>query len=292
MAVVLIAVPSVDLALDLLALLEDAGHRVIDAGPSPDATLLAYADAIIMDLETRDLDAGVVRESVKRSHAPLVLLSAAGHDERLALRWGAIYVQRPPLAMNEPHKRRHGAAGGATQPDVLWGKVLIDALDAALSGVRGRLDSIDESAPVSEPSHQGPRVCTLGTGPLASLGDILIVDDDDHIRETLSGVLTQEGYAVSSAGNGLEALSLMRRSSTPPRVILTDLMMPEMNGWELCRHLREDPALSRIPVAVISAVVPYQEPEERESGDKTRLRLVKKPVNLEELLDEIADALR
>jgi CheY-like chemotaxis protein len=82
--------------------------------------------------------------------------------------------------------------------------------------------------------------------------EVLIVEDDIDIRDALSQILEEEGYSVSTAANGQEALDLLR-SGPPPRLILLDLMMPVMNGWQFRAAQREDPALAAIPVVVISA---------------------------------------
>jgi CheY-like chemotaxis protein len=80
----------------------------------------------------------------------------------------------------------------------------------------------------------------------------MVVEDDYAIRETLRELLEEEGYRVVQASNGAEALSRLRSARTP-KLILLDLMMPVMDGWEFRRALAEDAELSRIPVVVISA---------------------------------------
>jgi CheY-like chemotaxis protein len=82
-------------------------------------------------------------------------------------------------------------------------------------------------------------------------GEVMVVEDDYAIRETLRDVLEEQGYRVVWASNGEEALA--RLKGTTPRVILLDLMMPVMDGWEFRHAQQRDPALSRIPVVVISA---------------------------------------
>ena len=82
---------------------------------------------------------------------------------------------------------------------------------------------------------------------------ILIVDDDDDIRELLAEFLEDEGYQVTTARNGLDALGKLRAGSAHPCLILLDLMMPVMNGFQFLEAFRSDPALSPIPVAVVSA---------------------------------------
>jgi CheY-like chemotaxis protein len=83
-------------------------------------------------------------------------------------------------------------------------------------------------------------------------GSILIVEDDSDLREALSEVLRDEGYSVAMAADGREALDRLRRHLRPS-LILLDLTMPVMNGWQFRAEQRQDPALSGIPVVVLSA---------------------------------------
>ncbi len=81
---------------------------------------------------------------------------------------------------------------------------------------------------------------------------ILVVDDDDDLRPALADVLRDAGYTVSVAANGREAMTAMRDCA--PSLILLDLMMPVMNGWEVLAAMADDPALTAIPVCVVSAM--------------------------------------
>lgn len=80
---------------------------------------------------------------------------------------------------------------------------------------------------------------------------ILLVDDDPDLRDLVSDLLHREGYQVCCLANGAEALALLR-SSTRPDLIILDLMMPEMDGWELRDKLKADPELAPIPVVYVS----------------------------------------
>ena len=80
---------------------------------------------------------------------------------------------------------------------------------------------------------------------------ILIVEDDFDIREALTQILEEEGYAVREAANGREALDVAAREL--PSLILLDLMMPVMNGWQFRAEQIKDPRLAPVPVLVISA---------------------------------------
>lgn len=82
---------------------------------------------------------------------------------------------------------------------------------------------------------------------------VLVVDDDRHIREALSQVLTDEGYEVQVAENGATALTAIRGDRRPDLVLL-DLMMPVMSGWQLLDVMEEDADLGAIPIVVVSAL--------------------------------------
>jgi PleD family two-component response regulator len=80
---------------------------------------------------------------------------------------------------------------------------------------------------------------------------ILVVDDEEHIRRILKFQLEKNGYQVVMAENGEEALNIVRRSA--PDLILLDLMMPKIDGFEVCRRLRADFQTSQIPIIMLTA---------------------------------------
>jgi CheY-like chemotaxis protein len=83
---------------------------------------------------------------------------------------------------------------------------------------------------------------------------ILVVDDEAETRQLISAVLTDEGYTVDQEANGYAALVYLRVAPTLPCVILLDLLMPLMNGWEFLRARQDHPVLASIPTVAISAV--------------------------------------
>jgi len=82
---------------------------------------------------------------------------------------------------------------------------------------------------------------------------IVVVDDDDDIRDTVREVLRHEGYLTVGASNGQELLDVLHASPERPRLILLDLMMPIMGGWEFLANIEDDTELHDIPVALMSA---------------------------------------
>jgi PAS domain S-box-containing protein len=83
-------------------------------------------------------------------------------------------------------------------------------------------------------------------------GTILIVDDEPAGRDALQALLTAEGYNLAFAGNGAEALA--KAAELTPDLILLDVMMPGMDGFEVCRRLRADPLLAEVPVIMVTAL--------------------------------------
>jgi CheY-like chemotaxis protein len=114
--------------------------------------------------------------------------------------------------------------------------------------------------------------------------DILVVDDDVDIRETLLELLEGEGFTVQGAANGQEALDRLRQGRAS--VILLDLMMPVMDGFEFRKQQLADPVLCDIPVIVVSAGGNC----ERSARELGAHGCVKKPLDVSKLLDSIRAA--
>ena len=81
---------------------------------------------------------------------------------------------------------------------------------------------------------------------------VLIVEDDEATLEAVAELLEGEGVSVCKASNGREALERLRRGRVPA-LIIVDLMMPVMDGWELCRRIADDEDLAPIPIAIVTA---------------------------------------
>lgn len=83
------------------------------------------------------------------------------------------------------------------------------------------------------------------------MSTVMIVEDSAAQREMMSGLLKQTGIDVTEASDGFEALERMKRHR--PDLVLLDIVMPRMNGYEFCRRLRSDPKMQHIPVVMCSA---------------------------------------
>jgi CheY-like chemotaxis protein len=110
---------------------------------------------------------------------------------------------------------------------------------------------------------------------------VMVVDDDLAIRELIAMVLTDEGYAVATATNGAEALTQLQQSP-PPALVLLDLNMPVMSGWELQARLREE--LPDLPVVFMTAGQRAQEEARRHQA----AGFLPKPFDLDHLLATVA----
>jgi CheY-like chemotaxis protein len=115
--------------------------------------------------------------------------------------------------------------------------------------------------------------------PTTHSASVLLVEDDRDIREAVSAVLEAEGYTVLTAENGHEALKVLERGQ--PCVVLLDLMMPVMNGWDFMEAVKKTRRLEDLPVVVVSA---YS--ERKAEGVR---RVLKKPLDVNQLLAAVAD---
>jgi CheY-like chemotaxis protein len=115
-------------------------------------------------------------------------------------------------------------------------------------------------------------------------GPILLVEDDRAIREALTDGLQAEGFDVVTASNGLEALRWLRGGTARPSVVLLDIMMPVMDGYGFLAERRKDPALSSIPVAIVTA---GQGVDHRQIDRDTAI--IWKPIDLPHLLKTLDD---
>lgn len=109
-------------------------------------------------------------------------------------------------------------------------------------------------------------------------GHVLVVDDDEDIRESLGDVLRAEGYTVSVAADGAQALELLH-SGNRPGLVLVDMIMPVMDGAELLARMASDPELRKLPVLVISASSIIEPPE--------GVPVMRKPLRLDRLIAAI-----
>jgi CheY-like chemotaxis protein len=112
---------------------------------------------------------------------------------------------------------------------------------------------------------------------------VLIVDDDEDIREFMVILLQSYGYDTSAAANGAEALD--RIAQERPCVILLDVMMPVMDGWEFRTRQLADPGLAEIPVVCLTAMF-----DPSEVVSRLRVRCLRKPVEFPLLLDAVSSA--
>jgi DNA-binding response OmpR family regulator len=111
---------------------------------------------------------------------------------------------------------------------------------------------------------------------------LLVVDDDDDLRRSLSAILEEEGYRVVEAANGVLALTELGRSK--PDLVLLDMMMPNGDGWTVLHAIQKGWTHSEVPVVIISAYA--------ETLPAGACGLLRKPIRREELLAAIETQLR
>lgn len=120
-------------------------------------------------------------------------------------------------------------------------------------------------------------------------GYLLLVEDDPDILKLLDTTLTFSGYRVVTARNGDEGLEAIRKEH--PAIVITDIMMPKLDGFGLVHRLRLNPETRDIPVVFITAT--YVAPEDKDFAfDAGATHFIQKPLNLEEFLATISELLK
>jgi DNA-binding response OmpR family regulator len=126
---------------------------------------------------------------------------------------------------------------------------------------------------------------SLDVGENGQFKHVLVVDDDRNVVEWLKEALTNSGFVVKGAYNGSEALALVREDS--PDLILLDLKMPDMDGYEVIRHLRRDQATRNIPVIVITGISFDDDYDHVKILGMGVEHMLTKPFSIETLVEEI-----
>ncbi|MEA5470667.1 response regulator transcription factor [Spirulina sp. 06S082] len=85
------------------------------------------------------------------------------------------------------------------------------------------------------------------------MSKVLVVEDSPAQRQMISELLKSSGLTVEVAGNGVEALAQIQENQYEPDIVVLDIVMPQMNGYELCRRLKADPKTKNVPVVMCSS---------------------------------------
>ncbi len=165
---------------------------------------------------------------------------------------------------------------GTTQPA---GGAARDVLQRSVMG----LPSVDSVGRAASKTQSRGRTTTA-----ESTTRVMIVEDDRDLRDVYAAALEDEGFSVRVASEGRSALAQLNDGTFLPCVVLLDLRMPGMNGWELAAHLRRSARLRRIPIVVVAAHYLLAD-EALRLGATAWLQ---KPVPLHALVRAVEDACR
>ena len=115
---------------------------------------------------------------------------------------------------------------------------------------------------------------------------LYIIEDDAYFRDTLADVMALNGVSVSGAGSGVEGLVALRRAR--PSVIILDVQLPDMHGFELCRVIKRMEGLQDVPVILLSASTQYSDSRDQAEGLMSgAAAFLSKPITMERLWEEI-----
>jgi CheY-like chemotaxis protein len=116
---------------------------------------------------------------------------------------------------------------------------------------------------------------------------ILLVEDDRSLRRYLEVVLQRAGYSVTVAADGLEAMKALL--ATPFDAVVTDAIMPHLDGYQLCSFIRRQPHLSELPIILLSGI---EQPHPSQTEQARADLYISKPVRPEELIAHLASMLK
>jgi two-component system cell cycle response regulator len=252
--------------LDLMQyLLVAFGHDTIEAGSGDVGLEMARSvcpDLILCDIHMPGMDGytlvGKLRQDATLRHTPVVAVTAMamlGDRERGMQAGFDGYIYKP------------------IDPETFVPQVQA-FLRADLHGARPTPAAINSSA--------------LPAAVASALANILVVDDSAENRELLVQVLQPFGYAVTTAAGVAEALRSAEYSL--PDIVLTDLHMPDRNGFGLIRELKQDDRFARIPIIVITASA-WEESHRIEAARLGVARFLLRPIEPRQLIEEVASCL-
>ncbi|GBE54775.1 MAG TPA: response regulator [Euryarchaeota archaeon] len=116
------------------------------------------------------------------------------------------------------------------------------------------------------------------------MANILVVDDEKDVLILMEKILKYKGYEVITADSGNKALDVIN-SETKIDLVILDIMMPDINGWEVCRKIKSNPRVSSIPVVMLSAL--FLEEHIKTSFEVGADDHITKPVNFQKISDVI-----
>jgi len=116
---------------------------------------------------------------------------------------------------------------------------------------------------------------------------ILVVDDDKAVTTLLEGILSSQGYTVTVANDGIDGMVQVKKII--PDLIILDIMMPELNGYDVCSNLKFDAKLKHIPIIVLTAREQELDPR---IGKLMGIEYLKKPIDSKVLLEKIENVFK
>jgi DNA-binding response OmpR family regulator len=249
------------------AVLSQAGYRVGATGDprrGVDLVRKEQPDLILCDIAMPQMDGFAVVRALQSDAAtrrvPVVFLTARHEftDRVRAFRFGVVDYITKPVTSETLLSRVDGILGGLDgRPGILKGDAPILLEEVGRDGPTGHEDIV-----LHDPSPPGDDLPLPDFSEISQpLREIVIADDNAAFRSTLAGVFERCGFQVREAADGMEAVR--RVLEKPPSLLLVDVRMPVLDGFEVCRRLRNYALTRHLPIVFLSA---FDEFEERAAG--------------------------
>jgi CheY-like chemotaxis protein len=252
----------------------------------PDVLVLGPGDHQRLRIEGRKVrkvmvidDEQSIRDALAESLADAgceVATAANGKDALAQLRSSAPLPSLIFLDLGMPEMDGYGFREAQKRDPALA------AIPVVVITAHGKAPPVDARKVLHKPIALDVLLETLETAIDASVGRVMVVDDDAALRDDLKAVLGDAGCFVVECANGKEALAHLRSGAPLPNLIFLDLAMPEMDGHEFRREQKQDPRLAEIPVVVVTGV--------SDPGPLDARKVLRKPIPLAALLDALSTA--
>lgn len=261
-----------DILTLLRGTLEDSAYQIIGLVDPQRALEIArklHPYAITLDVMMPELNGWQILQQLKSDPAtadiPIVMLSVVSDRSAGYVLGASDYLVKPM----EP-------------------EVLLQTLDRLTQQRTPALQNVAGAKREASNGYYSAEEQRKSKGP-ASTGYILVVDDDPDVRMILEDTIREAGYQVKTAAGGREGLRLVHEEQ--PALVLLDLMMPDLDGFEVLDRLKSDPLTLSIPVVIQTAK--SLTPQERERLKRGAIRIIQKgSVPLERLMDELSSTLK
>lgn len=268
--------------LDLRSVVERSVEELRGANPDRELRIEALGDAASTGDEGRlmQLFSNLIGNAVQHGTpgTPIIVkLDGTGPELKIAVKNQGAIPSGAMKTLFDPFRDRSDRAGASKKGLGLG--LYISQQIALAHGGKIEVESSPEAGTAFTVKLPRKVAEAQAAKPVSKAKTVLIVEDDENLRDSLREAFEDDGYQAISVSNGKEALELLQTTDPRPDVVVLDLVLPLVDGWKVCEVMRADAELSKIPIVVSTA---------NPAGAPSGVIVVSKPHKLKNLLGTVA----